>query len=190
METRRWLLPFAWGMDMQAIDAAVRLADGSGATLVAVSLISRSEKPGNRGVRLEHIQQSKDFLEAINWKATRFNVSLERHEVFTVDVMQSITTLVHELHCDALVLVSQAERETLLRSHQLKRILEDPPASLLVLRLSSRAGRQSTEKKGPGARALSWLRRRIGGQHSTGQAWETSKLEGPFWVRSEEHRRS
>src|SRR5207248_5017010 len=71
METRRCLLPFTHGVNMQAIDYAVSLAGSSGATLVAVSLVSVPQAPRPRGARLEHIQQSKDFLEAVKWKATR-----------------------------------------------------------------------------------------------------------------------
>jgi len=61
MKTSRWLLPFTFGVDMRAIDYAVSLAGSAGATLVPVSLISAPAK----GARLEHIQQSKDFLEAV-----------------------------------------------------------------------------------------------------------------------------
>src|SRR5260370_774174 len=70
MKTPRWLLPFTHGVDTAAIEYAVRLAESAGATLVPVSLISAPPK----GARLEHIQQSKDFLEAVQHKAERFQV--------------------------------------------------------------------------------------------------------------------
>lgn len=182
MDTRRWLLPFTQGVDMQAIDAVVSLAKGSGITLVAVSLVSAPDKPGSRGVRLEHIQQSKDFLEAVKWKAIRLGASLERHEVFTVDVMQSLTTLTHELQCDTIVLVSHSQREVLLHAHQLKRLLENPPASLLVLRLSTQTERQPAG--GLRERVLAWLRRR---QEDVRSGWSTPELEEPLWIRTEEY---
>lgn len=97
MKTSRWLLPFTHGVDMRSIDDAVRLAESAGATLVPVSLISSPPT----GARLEHLQQSKDFLEAVQHKAERFQVPLERYEVFTADVQQSITTLVHDTRCNA-----------------------------------------------------------------------------------------
>ena len=186
MNTRRWLLPFTWSVNMQAIDAVVSLAEGGGATLVAVSLVSAPDGPGTRGVRLEHIQQSKDFLEALYYKAARMGVSLERHEVFTTDVMQSIMTLTHELGCDGIVLVSQGEREALLHAHQLKRLLEEPPAGLLVLRLATQP--EGFPGRHLGARMLAWLRRPRGAQDGVRPAWNTPELEGPLWIRTKEYR--
>src|SRR5689334_10446120 len=102
MKKPRWLLPFTHGVDMHAIDYVVRLAESAGTMLVPVSLVS---SPPNKGARLEHIQQSKDFLEAVRFKAERLQVPVERYEVFTADVLRSITILVHEMHCDGIVLV-------------------------------------------------------------------------------------
>lgn len=190
MDTRRWLVPFTWGVDMQAIDAVVSLAEGGGATLVAVSLISRQDKPGSGGPRLEHIQQSKDFLEAIGWKADGLGVALERHEVITVDVMLSIAALARELYCDAIVLVSRGEREALLRGSQLKHLLVEPPAALLVLRLAAQTRRQPARSFG--ARVLAWLRQRWGRGKADGDVTaevESPAQEEPLWIRTEEYRR-
>src|SRR5438067_3265471 len=109
MKTTRLLLPFTYGVNMDAIEHAVLLAKGCSATLVPVSLIYIPEGPpvqgrapclGDRyptlrfargqayrarGARLEHIQQSKDFLEATKYKAMRYGVPIERFEVFTSD---------------------------------------------------------------------------------------------------------
>jgi nucleotide-binding universal stress UspA family protein len=188
METRRWLVPFTWGVHMPAIDSVVHLAEGGGAILVAVSLLSRPDNPGSRGPRLEHIQQSKDFLEAMQWKAGELGVALERHEVITVDVMQSIAALTRELHCDAIVLVSRGEREALLSGHQLKRLLEEPPAALLVLRLASQERRKPAVN--PVARFLSWLRQRkergeAQDQDAAGAQAELPAPEEPLWIRTE-----
>ncbi len=114
MKTPRWLLPFTHGMDMYAIDQAVRLADSAGATLVPVSLISAQPT----GTRLEPIQQSQDFLEAVKYKAERFQVPVERYEVFTTDVQQSLTTIVRERHCDRIVLVTGSEHSCLLQDER------------------------------------------------------------------------
>ena len=183
MDTRRWLVPFTWGVDMQAIDAVARLAEGGEATLVAVSLISKPDKPGSHGPRLEHIQQSKDFLEAIKWKAERLGIALERHEVITVDVMQSIAALARELRCDAIVLVSRGEREALLRGHHLKHLLAEPPASLLVLRLTALARRRQAVGN-LGVRLLAWLRLRRGVEE-VGAELDMLAPDEPLWIRTE-----
>ncbi len=123
MTTLRWLLPFTWGVDMAAIDSVVHLAQSGGISLVAVSLVSVPDRPGGRGARLEHIQQSKDFLEAVQFKAARLEVPVERYEVFTGDVLQSIALLVQDLRCDGIVLVSQRAGDVLLRPREFKRLL-------------------------------------------------------------------
>ena len=78
----RWLLPFTYGVDMRAIDYLVSLAENNGATLIPVSLVSVPKDSRSGGARLEHIQQSKDFLEAVKYKSARLQVPVERYEVF------------------------------------------------------------------------------------------------------------
>jgi len=166
MEAPRWLLPCTHGVDMRAIDYAVSLAKSTGATLVAVSLISVPNKARSRGARLEHIQQSKDFLEAVKWKAARYEVPVERHEVFTPDIMQSIATLTREMRCDGIVLVTSSEREALLQAHEVKRLLAQPPASLVLIRLVPNHGQTPTPNL---ITRFLLLLRRIWGQHAA--AW-------------------
>src|SRR6266480_2768188 len=153
----RWLLPFTHGVDMRAIDYVVRLAESRGATLVPVSLVSVPSGPRSRGARLEHIQQSKDFLEAVKYKAARLQVPVERYEVFTGDVIQSITALVYDLHCDGIVMVAIENKEVLLRAHELKQLLVEPPTSLVLIRLPAHS--QEARAFYLGAGFLSWLRR-------------------------------
>src|SRR5260221_13115049 len=136
MKTPRWLLPFRQGVATAAIEYAVRLAESAGGTLVPVSLISAPPK----GARLEHIQQSKDFLEAVQHKAERFQVRVERYEVFTADVIQSLTTLVHERRCEGIVLVTGGEHSRLLRDEEVKHLLIKPPAAPVLVRLSAPIG--------------------------------------------------
>ncbi len=131
----RWLLPFTHGVDMRAIDYLVSLAENNGATLIPVSLVSVPTESRSGGARLEHIQQSKDFLEAVKYKAARLQVPVERYEVFTSDVTQSITMLVHDLQCDGIVMVAIERKEILLHKHELKQLLVEPPASLVLIRL-------------------------------------------------------
>lgn len=65
---------------MDTIEAAVLLAASHHAAL-APSLILTPQTRG-KGVRLGHIQQSKDFLAAVRQKAFRHHVPLERFEMF------------------------------------------------------------------------------------------------------------
>jgi Universal stress protein family len=153
----RWLLPFTHGVDMRAIDYLVSLAENNGATLIAVSLISVPDHSRSGGVRLEYIQQSKDFLEAVKYKSARLQVPVERYEVFTSDVIHSITALVHDLHCDGIIMVAIEQKEVMLRAHELKQLLVEPPASLVLIRLPARS--QEARAFYLGASFLSWLRR-------------------------------
>ncbi len=153
----RWLLPFTHGVDMRAIDYLINLAGNNGATLIPVSLVSVPNESLSRGARLEHIQQSKDFLEAVKYKAARLQVPVERYEVFTSDVIQSITMLVRDLHCDGIVMVAIEHKEVLLRAYELKQLLVEPPTSLVLIRLPAHS--QEARAFYLGAGFLSWLRR-------------------------------
>jgi hypothetical protein len=157
MMNPRWLLPFTHGVDMRAIDYLVSLAENNGATLIPVSLVSVPTEARSGGARLEHIQQSKDFLEAVQYKAARLQVPLERYEVFTGDVIQSITMLVHDLQCDGIVMVAIEQKEIFLHKHELKQLLVEPPASLVLIRLPTQP--QEARAFYLGAGFLSWLRR-------------------------------
>lgn len=139
MQVVRWLLPFTDEIDMQAIDYAIRLVKESGATLVAASLLVVPDAYSGKGARLEHIQQSKDFLEVVQWKAARYEVPVECYEVFTANALQSITALAHDQRCDRIFLVTAPDRDVLLSVHTVKHLLVEAPVSLVLLRLSARS---------------------------------------------------
>ncbi len=179
MNAPRWLLPFTHGVDMGAIDAVVGFAQSAGATLVPVTLIAVLHERRSRGVRLEHIQQSKDFLEAVQFKAARLEVPVERYEVFTGDVFQSIALLVQDLRCDSIVLVTSEQQEMLLHASELERLLMEPPAPLVLMRLPARTGRTQI----PVSRFLPWLRGLWGYRDDTQDA---PGVEEPGWIRMEE----
>src|SRR6266567_4200539 len=144
MNTRRWLLPFTHGVDMQAIDSVVSLAESAGTMLVALSLVSVPEARRSRGARLE-----------------------EYHEVFTEDAFESIATLVHDLSCDNMILVSNGKYDALLHGYELKHMLVEPPGSFILLRLPT-----PPERSHLGARFLSWLRQRLRQQDESRQVGE------------------
>ena len=171
----RWLLPFTHGVDMRALEYLVSLAEHNRATLIPVSLVSVPEGSRSGGARLEHIQQSKDFLEAVKYKAARLQVPVERYEVFTSDVNQSITTLVQSMHCDGIVMAAVEHKEVLLRAHELKQLLVEPPASLVLIRLPART--QESRAFYIGARFLSWLRRLLRYRVDEGTVKNTQEAE-------------
>lgn len=181
MKTPRWLLPFTFGVDIRAIDYAVSLAQSAGATLVPVSLVSAPP----RGARLDHIQQSKDFLEAVQHKAVLNRVPVERYEVFTQNVLQSIRTLVSEMSCNGIILVTGGEHSHLMQDIEVKRLLIEPPASLVLIRLPGRTS--SIPQPHLITRFFSWLRRLLEGQETVWQAEARQIMEEPLWIRTEQH---
>lgn len=137
IKTTRLLLPFANGVEMETLEAAVRLAESHHATLVPLSLISVPQARG-KGARLEHIQQSKDFLETAQQKALRHGVSLERFEAFTGDVVLSIAALVPRLACDGMILALRGRSGSLLSAKTIEQLMAIAPCPLYLIYLSSR----------------------------------------------------
>lgn len=134
MKERRWLLPFTCGVDVRAIDLVIRLAKFCEVSLVAASLIVVPEIQQQQGPRLESIQQSKDFLEVVRWKAARYDISVELHEVWTADAYEHIKKLVLELHCNCIVVVTDGKEWILLGNHEGANLLVDTlPASLALV---------------------------------------------------------
>lgn len=175
MSTHRWLLPFTHGVDMRAIDDVVFLAENAGAILVAVSLVSVPQ-----GARLEHIEQSKDFLEALQYKAARRGVSVERYEVFTTDVIQSITSLTHETQCTAFILVTGGK---MLRDHEMKHLLTRPPATLMLIRRPL-VGTQTLPLR---TRFLAWLRRLWTQRDADLLVQNALEAREPDWIKAKEY---
>ncbi len=134
--TNQWLLPFTFGVDMQALDAALGLAQKGNATLVALSLITVPSGKRSRGVRLEHIQQSQDFLETVKYRAARFAIPIERHEVYTENVLGSLGTLPHKLECAGMILVSRGEQALLLNNQEMQHMLSTVPVPLMLIHFS------------------------------------------------------
>jgi len=140
MKTKRLLLPFTHGVDVCAIDSALRLAKGYDAILVPLALIYVPGDGKSKGARLEHIQQSKDFLEAVKHKAARYDVPLKRLEVFTSDVAQSIRTIASEMECEGILLFVGDKHGVLLSPIEMKRLMEHITCKLYILRLQSNDG--------------------------------------------------
>jgi hypothetical protein len=135
MRTPRLLLPFTHGVDVRAIEQAVLMTKGHQATLVPVALIHVPEERRAKGARLEHIQQSKDFLETVKQKAAWYSVPVERLEVFSSDVVQSINLVANEMRCEGILLFVGGRNGILLQPDEIKRLMETTICKLYIMRL-------------------------------------------------------
>ncbi|WP_376794201.1 hypothetical protein [Thermogemmatispora sp.] len=150
---RRWLLPFSWEVDIQAIDAIVRLAALESASLIALSLLPGATA---RKLRAEHWQQSQDFLEVVRWKSRRYGVKGEAYELVTADVGQSIVSFAHEFACDRVLVIRRPHGDALLPAPQVQRLLRERLVPLMLFYLPERA--ESFESLSPLQRLLAWLK--------------------------------
>lgn len=137
MRRTRFLLPFTHGVDMRAIEQAILLAKGHEATLIPLALIYVPERRHAKGARLEHVQQSKDFLEATKYKAARYAVPVERFEVFTSDVVRSINLVASEMECEGILLFVGRKGGILLDTSEIKGLVELPICKLYVLHMQT-----------------------------------------------------
>ncbi len=146
MKRIKLLLPFTHGVDMCAIEQALLLAKGRQATLVPLALIHVPEERRAKGARLEYVQQSKDFLEAVKHKAARYAVPIERFEIFTSDVVQSINTIAGDLECEGILLFVGRKDGILLQASEIKHLMETTACKLYILRLQTADGEGFTHK--------------------------------------------
>jgi len=146
MKTTRFLLPFVHGVDKFAIEQAILLAKSHQATLVPLVLIHVPEERRKKGVRLEYLQQSKDFLETVKQKADWYSVQIERLEVFTSDVVQSINLVASEMECEGILLFIGRKGGILLQMNEIKRLLEMPSCKLYIIHLQTNTHENFTYK--------------------------------------------
>jgi hypothetical protein len=135
MKTTRLLLPFVHGVDKFAIEQAILLAKTHQATLVPLALIHVPEECRTKSVRLEHMQQSMDFLETVQQKADWYAVPVEKMEVFTSQVVQSINFVVCEKECEGILLFQSSKGGILLQENEITRLIEMPACRLYVTHL-------------------------------------------------------
>jgi hypothetical protein len=141
MKERRWLLPFTYRIDSEALDLVCQMAQEVEATLVAISLLA--PRPG-KGIQLEEIQESKDFLELVHYHARTYQVIAERHEVWVAagdNIPSRIQTFVRDYQCDGMVVIVQQGQGVLLQTDEIAALILNPPASLVLLRLPERSRR-------------------------------------------------
>ena len=160
MEERRWLLPFTYGVSTQAILAVMRLAHSLNATVIPLSLIPVQHS----GIRAGRIEQAKDFLEVVRWQAEELHVPIQCHEIVTNDVQQSIKAITQEWCCTAVVVVLKEQNSLLLEFQEICGLLQQPPASLVFLRLPA-AQKGSLLALLKRAAATVWPRKSKGSMH-------------------------
>lgn len=138
MHVERLLLPFTHGVDIQALDFAVSFARNCHATLIPLVLIPIPRQRPTGGIRLEMFQQAQDFLEAVSFKATRYDVAIEWVEVVTQNVVEQIALVLFSQKCDGLLLFMRETKGVLLQEHEIKALVEQggPPCYLIHLPLA------------------------------------------------------
>lgn len=145
MSTKRLLLPFTHGVDMYALEYAVHLAKNNEAELVAASLIPRANE-SLKAVRLEHIQQSRDFEVALDNKAGNYGVPLHFVEVVIRDAVREINRLVQEHECEGSMLFVRNGRGVLLQTREIKQLMVESMCKLYIVRLPSGEGRRALQE--------------------------------------------
>jgi hypothetical protein len=144
MKRRRLLLPFTHGVSMSAIEQAVRFAKREHATLLPLSLLPEDREMSRR-LRWEHIQQSKDFLEAVRHKAERHGVPVELFEVHTEHPAQTINEFAHQHHVSGVLVFVREGKGVLLSSNQINHLLEKATPRLFIMTLPPGAGKKLLE---------------------------------------------
>jgi hypothetical protein len=181
MKTTRFLVPFVHGVDMCAIEQALQFAKSHEATLVPLVLI-RVPEERRKGVRLEHIQQSRDFLETVKHKASRYAVPIERLEVFTSDVVQSINLVAGEMQCEGILLFVGRKDGILLQVNEMKRLLEMPSCKLYIIHLQTNPHKSFTHMLRQ--RFSHWLNERSKRKGESKQEQEYLEEEAELLIRA------
>ena len=141
MEQKRLLLPFTCDVDVKALHSILQLAKIHNATLVALALIPLSAQQRPEEVRLESIEQVQDFLATLQTQADIHAVRVEAHELYTHDVLASICSYTHHLHCQQVLLSYEGERAHFLHAHEAQqlRLLNAHPLHVLYTQPKQRA---------------------------------------------------
>lgn len=138
MKQARFLFPFTHGMHASALEQAVLFARNQNAILVPVSLVRIPKDQQSKGPRLEDVQQSKDFLEAVRHKAQKCHVPVEQVEVLTSDIVRSIEELAKERECEGVLLFVCGKHGVLLDTQDVKCVMERTTCRLYVFHLESK----------------------------------------------------
>ncbi len=122
MEQKRFLLPFTNDVDVKALHHVLQLAKIHNATLVALALIPLSKQQRPENIRLEYIQQAQDFLAVLHTQASIHSVRIEKYELYTYDVLESISRYTQSLHCQRILLSYEGEKAHFLHHHEAQQL--------------------------------------------------------------------
>lgn len=137
MKKTRLLLPFTHGVQADALEYAVLMAQSRNAILVPLSIIRASCQHGTKGPRLEHIQQSQDFLATVAYKALKHGVEVEQHEAYVADPVECIRESIQTLKCDGVLLLIENGAGVLLQTSELKHVVASVSNQVHVIRIQS-----------------------------------------------------
>ncbi len=137
MEKIRLLLPFTYGVRADALEYAILMAQSRNAILVPLSILRAASEHGAKGFRLEHIQQSKDFLESVACKALKHGVEIEQQEVFTTDPAACIQDCTQTMHCAGILLLIENGKGVLLQTTEVKHIIASGASQVHIIRIQT-----------------------------------------------------
>ncbi len=177
MNTGRLLLPFTHGVDMPALDFAVSFAHNRHATLIPLVLIPALEQQRTCSVRLEMFQQAQDFLEAVSFKAMKYDLTIERVEVVTQNVVEQIVHVLSSQECDGLLLFMREAKGVLLQEQEIKALIDQRGPPCYLVHLPSIRRTQQTSKIIH--RLCEWLSRRWIASKRTSQE---SQMQEPAYL--------
>ncbi len=133
MEQKRFLLPFTNDVDVKALHSVLQLAKIHNATLVALALVPLSAQQRPEDVRLEYIQQVQDFLAVLHTQADIHSVRIEEYELYSHDVLASISCYTQRLRCQRVLLSYEGEKVHFLQPHEAQQLRQENHSQLHVL---------------------------------------------------------
>lgn len=109
--TPRLLIPFTRNIQRDALEYVIQYSQHHAGMLVALACIPEKH---DQQIRYEDRMQARDFSRMLNMMALQHCVAVERYEVVTNNVAQTILHLSKELCCDEIVLFPAQHKDVLL----------------------------------------------------------------------------
>ena len=143
-----WAVVFSVLTHPAALASAMQFASNSQAAVVSLALLPLSEYLWAKGPCLEAIEQANDFLATTKPQAARVGVVVPCEEMSTHNVVRRISVFAQEMQCERILLFLRGRTTVLLPPEVVKRLLEQVPCTLSIIRLPA------TDSTGPRQRLL------------------------------------